>query len=208
MTRLFNGVRAALVGAAAASLCGIAAPAQASQVSLDPVPDTAAAPAAAEVQIFQYFQARHSGKDLAVLNASSSPNQQVVQFTRNNGHGQQWEVSNLPSPPSNVFAPDRQIRNRLSGLCLDVQNNSTAAGALIVQNPCNVNDPAQRWIITKVAQVFSQSGGYRRYVNKNSGLVMDIAGATTANNARLIQWPSHGGNNQLFQQVLADVTFD
>lgn len=204
-------LKTALITAAALASVGLGAtPAMASPTSLDPGPTTAAAPAAAAdgVHIFQFFEARHSGKDLAVLNASSSPNQQIVQFTRNNGHGQQWEVSNLPSPPSNVFAPDRQIRNRLSGLCLDVENNSTAAGAFIVQNPCDVNDPAQRWIVTKVAQVFSPNGGYRRYMNKNSGLVMDIAGASTANNARLIQWPSHGGDNQLFQQVFAGAASD
>lgn len=200
----------ALITAAALASVGLGAtPAVASQTTPDPAPSAAAAaPAAAGVHIYQFIEARHSGKDLAVLNASTASNQPIVQFTRNNGFGQQWEVLNLVSPPSNVFAPDRQIKNRLSGKCLDVQFNSKAAGALIVQNPCDVNDPAQRWVVTKVAQVFSPNGGYRRYTNKNSGMVLDVAGAATTNNALLVQFPAHGGDNQLFQQVFAGASFD
>lgn len=204
-------LKSALVTAATLASVGLGvAPAMASQPSVESVsPATAEAPAATSgVHIYQFFEARHSAKDLAVLNASSSPNQQIVQFTRNTGHGQMWEVINLPSQPSNVFAPDRQIKNRLSGLCLDIEGNSLSAGAFVVQNPCDANDPAQRWIVTKVAQVFSPNGGYRQYRNRNSNLVMDIGAASTANNARLIQWPSHGGDNQLFQQVFAGASFD
>ncbi len=102
------------------------------------------AQAATDVHIYQYLQAHHSGKDLAVLNASTAPGQPIVQFTRNTGPNQQWEITSLPSSPAPGMAPDRQIKNRLSGLCLDVANNSLAAGAAVVQNPCNVNDPAQR----------------------------------------------------------------
>ena len=64
--------------------------------------------------MFQFVEAHHSGKDLAVLNASNSPGAQIVQFDRNTGPNQEWEVINLPSPPSNVFAPDRQLKNRQS----------------------------------------------------------------------------------------------
>jgi len=165
---------------------------------------SATAQAATDVHIYQYVQAHHSGKDLAVLNASTAPGQPIVQFTRSTGPNQQWEITSLPSSPAPGMAPDRQIKNRLSGLCLDVANNSLAAGAAVVQNPCNVNDPAQRWIVPKLAEIFSPDGGFRHYVNKNSGLAMDVAGGSTANNATVIQYPSHGGiTNQLFQQVFA-----
>ena len=134
------------------------------------------AQAATEVHINQYVQAHHSGKDLAVLNASTAPGQPIVQFTRNTGPNQQWEITSLPSSPAPGMAPDRQIKNPLSGLCLDVANNSLAAGAAVVQNPCNVNDPAQRWIVPKLAEIFSPDGGFRHYVNKNSGLAIDDPG--------------------------------
>jgi hypothetical protein len=42
-------------------------------------------------------------------------------------------------------------------------------------------------------------------MNKNSGLFMDVAGASTANNAPIVQYVKHGGvTNQLFQQVFAE----
>ncbi len=166
-----------------------------------------AAPAVGTAHVYQFIKAHHSGKDLAVENASTAAGAHIVQFTRNTGHGQEWEVINLPSPPSNVLAPDRQFKSRLSGLCLDVAGNSLAAGALVVQNPCNAADPAQRWSTTKVASIFSPNGGFRRYTNRNSGLAMDIGGAETGNGAHLIQFPAKG-DNQLFEQSLAEVVFD
>jgi len=170
---------------------------------------TSAQAATDQVHVYQFVNAHHSGKDLAVLNASTAPGQPIVQFTRNNGFNQQWEIVNLPSTPAPGMAPDRQIKNRLSGLCLDVANNSLSAGAAIVQNPCNVGDAAQHWIVPKLAEIFSPDGGFRHYVNKNSGMAMDVAGGSTANNAAVIQFPSHGGvTNQLFQQVFAGASSD
>jgi len=160
------------------------------------------------VHIYEFIEARHSGKDLAVENDSTAAGAHIVQFTRNTGHNQQWEIKNLPSAPSVEFGPDRQIKNRKSGMCLDIQNNSTAAGALVVQNPCNTSDPAQRWYATKVAEIFTPNGGFRRLVNRNSGLVMDVSGASTANGAHVGQWPKHTGSNQLFQRVFADAESD
>jgi hypothetical protein len=33
-------------------------------------------------------------------------------------------------------------------------------------------------------------------VNRNSGKVIDVNGASTADGAAVIQWTDHGGNNQ------------
>jgi len=40
------------------------------------------------------------------------------------------------------------------------------------------------------------SGAYYRFINTNSGEVMDVNGASTASGAGVIQWPQNGGNNQ------------
>ena len=56
-----------------------------------------------------------------------------------------------------------------------------------MQNVCNTSEPAQRWIVPKVAEIFSPDGGFRHYMNKNSGLFMDVAGASTENNAPIVQ---------------------
>jgi hypothetical protein len=37
---------------------------------------------------------------------------------------------------------------------------------------------------------------YYRLLNVNSGLALDVNGASTANGAGIIQWPQNGGNNQ------------
>lgn len=43
--------------------------------------------------------------------------------------------------------------------------------------------------------------GYYKIVNRNSGEVLDISGASTANGGKAIQWPYAGGANQQWQEV-------
>jgi hypothetical protein len=45
--------------------------------------------AASGLHLYQFIEARHSGKDLAVENNSTSVGAHIVQFTRNTGHNQQ-----------------------------------------------------------------------------------------------------------------------
>ncbi len=40
-----------------------------------------------------------------------------------------------------------------------------------------------------------------RIVNRNSGQVLDVSGASTTNGGLIDQWPSNGGNNQLWRFV-------
>jgi hypothetical protein len=40
------------------------------------------------------------------------------------------------------------------------------------------------------------SGGYYNIVNKNSGLLLDVNGASTTAGAQVIQWNNTGGANQ------------
>jgi alpha-galactosidase len=47
----------------------------------------------------------------------------------------------------------------------------------------------------------SGSGHYYKLVNRNSGLVLDISGGSTANGGQAIQWPYSGGANQQWQEV-------
>ncbi|WP_147302958.1 RICIN domain-containing protein [Marinoscillum furvescens] len=42
---------------------------------------------------------------------------------------------------------------------------------------------------------------YYRIVNRNSGQVLDVNGASTANGANVLQWPWNGGDNQLWEIV-------
>lgn len=59
-------------------------------------------------------------------------------------------------------------------------------------------------VIKEAGQGISFSAGsYYTLVNRNSGEVLDISGASTANGASAIQWPNHHGTNQ--QWSIADV---
>jgi alpha-galactosidase len=48
------------------------------------------------------------------------------------------------------------------------------------------------------------SGSYYKIVNRNSGQVLDISGASTANGGQAIQWPYSGGSNQQWQEVVVN----
>jgi hypothetical protein len=47
----------------------------------------------------------------------------------------------------------------------------------------------------------SVTGGHHTLTNRDNGLLADVSGASTAENAAVIQWPSHGGGNQHWQLV-------
>ena len=97
---------------------------------------------------------------------------------------------------------DFLFRIRKTGLCLDTLNGSTAAGAL-VQHTCDLNGNrlSQRWNTRIQAEIFSPAGGFRHVYNRKSGLAMDVAGASQANGAQIVQFPEHGSpTNQHFEQ--------
>jgi hypothetical protein len=55
--------------------------------------------------------------------------------------------------------------------------------------------PNTRWVVP-VHAGSSTSNTYYHLVNRNSGLVMDVSGASTSAGANVIQWPNNGGFNQ------------
>ena len=77
-----------------------------------------------------------------------------------------------------------------SGMCAQVQGNSTLSATGIVQSACANND-SQKWQFTAV------KGGYE-ITNKNSKLQMDVNGGTSANGALLIQYQYHDTLNEMF----------
>jgi len=74
-----------------------------------------------------------------------------------------------------------KVCNRTSTMCLDVANNSTQAGAAIVQNPYSATDNGQKWIVTMV------SPGMYKLVNVASGLALDLSGGKTTDGTQLTQ---------------------
>lgn len=49
--------------------------------------------------------------------------------------------------------------------------------------------------------MLGRGDGYVRVLARRSGKCLDVANASTANGARLIQWPCGTGANQQFQRT-------
>ena len=129
---------------------------------------------------------RHSGKCMDVVNASSSNNAEIVQYTCNGGYNQQWEARDA----GNGYV---QLVARHSGRCLDVASASTADGAKVIQYACS-SGTNQQW------QFQDAGNGYYRIVARHSGKCLDVSNWSTANSARIIQYGCSGGNNQQWQR--------
>jgi endoglucanase len=87
-----------------------------------------------------------------------------------------------------------KILNRNSGDALDINGQSTTAGASAIQW-AYWGGNNQQWSFT------SQGNGYFNLINRNSSLLLDVNGASTANGATVVQWTANGGANQKWQVI-------
>src|ERR1035438_9993351 len=84
--------------------------------------------------------------------------------------------SRQPSEPTDITPLNGEayyVLNQLSGLQADLNNNSTAAGDPIVQQPPSFTNLSQRWAFTRLP------GGLWRISNIRNGLCFDSAGGVT-----------------------------
>jgi alpha-L-fucosidase 2 len=128
--------------------------------------------------------AQHSGKLATINGASTAAGAMLVHWQATGGLNQQ-QFDFLPSD-SGFY----RIRARHSGLVLQVAN--TSSGADITQQP-DANTPNQQW------RIVDQGGGTVSFVNRQSGLAMDVWQVSTADGARISQWTLTGNTNQRFQ---------
>jgi hypothetical protein len=105
----------------------------------------------------------------------------VVQSARNGGTNQQWTAQPVSG---NVFT----LHNGMSGLCLDVPNNSATSGLQLDQWTCN-GGANQQW-------AFDAVGSGYVVVSMNSGKTAEVKGQSTTQGASIDQWPGNGGSNQ------------
>lgn len=82
-----------------------------------------------------------------------------------------------------------EIVARHSGKCLDVEAESQAAGARVLQWDCG-GWANQQWRVIPVG------GGYSRLIARHSGKALDVSGGSTATGAQIHQWDYVGGGNQ------------
>ena len=82
-----------------------------------------------------------------------------------------------------------------NGLCLDVNGNSTASGAAIIQWACN-GQPNQQF------QFLPGTGGNGELQAQNSGQVIAVANnSTTAGTPNIIQQPRNGATNTMWRPL-------
>ncbi|MFG3340835.1 RICIN domain-containing protein [Glycomyces sp. NPDC048151] len=128
--------------------------------------------------------ARHSGKCVDVLNASTANGAETVQYACNGGANQEWSFQSLGNGYYRIAVGH-------SGKCLDVTGASTADAARVVQWTCG-NGLNQQW------EVRDSGSGYVRLVARHSGKCLDVPSSATADGTRLQQYACNGGQNQQF----------
>lgn len=132
------------------------------------------------------FVGRHSGKVLDVAGGSGADGAKIVQWAWSGSANQQWRIA--PNPDGTV-----RLVARHSGLVLDSPGGS-GQGAQLDQWRDTRSDN-QSW------RLVDAGSGYVRIVNARHGLCVDVEGASTADGARVVQWPVGGGANQHWQAV-------
>jgi len=122
----------------------------------------------------------NSWKCLDVEGASVQPGAKIVQYTCHGGGNETWaaEYAGVEYGITWVY-----LRNQLSGLCLDVTGRSTTQGTQLQQFTCN-GDLAQRFTVAEI-------DGTARIRARISWQCVEILGKSTANMAKVVQWPCY-----------------
>jgi hypothetical protein len=149
--------------------------------------------------------AAHSGKCLDVPNGSTQTRLQLQQWGCGSGaQNQQFEFQRVA--PGTLGIGIYLVRNRASGLCLQVQDGSSANGAPIVQVSCNSAANSQRFELQRVTGLGSDRDF--QLVAAHSRRCIDVTAASTANGAKVHQWGCHDttpitARNQIFRLATA-----
>ena len=125
--------------------------------------------------------ARHSGKVMDVIGASTANNAEVKQWTWNGGGNQRWTFEDAGG---GYF----RLVNVNSGKCLDVANASTADGANIIQFTCGTGTN-QQW-------QWSAIGSFFQLRARHSGKCLDVVGSGTGDGTDIQQFTCGSGTNQ------------
>ncbi len=86
------------------------------------------------------------------------------------------------------------IKNKNSGMAIDVTGASKSEGTYIDQWPSTGNTN-QQWTLTNLGN------NYVSLINVNSGLALEVYGASDTEGAKIDQWPYDSGKNQIWHVV-------
>ena len=120
---------------------------------------------------------QNSGKALDLIGGNTANGAVTNQWTTDfNSINQRWLLQ--PTENSNHF----KLLSWVDGKAVSVSNNSTAAGAQIWAWDYTGNEPSQQW------DLVDAGNGWFFVKNVRSGLVLDVASGSTADNAMVQQW--------------------
>lgn len=137
------------------------------------------------------FINRASGKAIDVPGGQNTNNLQLQQWQTNNATAQQWVVDDM-----GTYNNQYRLKSVSSsdGKVMDVRNGTKNNGEAI-QLMQDFANTAQRFRIIKL------SNGYYCILNVNSNRAIEVAGASTADGAKLQQNQYRGDLNQQWQLV-------
>jgi hypothetical protein len=134
------------------------------------------------------FVNRFSGKALDLIGGNTGYAAPINQWTFDyNSGNQHWAL--LPTEGGNHF----KIISLVSGKCACIRDDSTAATAVLHTWDYIPGNPSHQWDLDDAGN------GFYRIRNVRSGLVLDVAAFSTADNGTVIQWPNNGQANQLWR---------
>ncbi|MCC3765852.1 RICIN domain-containing protein [Glycomyces sp. TRM65418] len=144
---------------------------------------------AVETGVWYKIVSRHSGLTLDVLDRSTAPGAELIQWNDTGATNQQFRFVD-------AGGGYYRIQARHSNLVLETYEWSTANGATIAQWT-DLNGTNQQWQV-------QESGGYATFVNRHSGKALDVWEKSTTAGGRISQYTPNGGVNQQFQLVEVD----
>ncbi|TYK44380.1 RICIN domain-containing protein [Actinomadura decatromicini] len=83
------------------------------------------------------------------------------------------------------------LRNKHSGMCINVPNKNKTPGVQLIQYPCNPNEANSQWVDMRTRSIHVFKNAY-------TNLCMAVEGGGTANGTKLIQW--HCDETQAYEK--------
>jgi hypothetical protein len=134
--------------------------------------------------------AKNSGKCLDVTGISTVPGAFLQQWSCWGGANQAFQFAQVQG--------GYEVSSKNSGLQLDVAGGSTFTfdGDNIIQWPYG-------GYTDEIFQLNPTSDGYYTITPLSDGKCLEVAGASTADGAQIVQWTCSGADNQKWQLVAA-----
>lgn len=150
---------------------------------------------------FYYIVAVHSGKPIMPINHTKNHGAEIVQADWQGGGALHWKIRRSGTIDGQERI--RRFENRHSKYCVSANQWNTPVG--LVQTQCtSFHTMSEEWVVSSADKMWA--GQPFTVWNHQSGLCMDVAGASTAAYARVGQWYCHGGTNQQFRLVYVSGT--